>query len=70
VEVVEACFFSINFDLRGFDAPDASGSSTKYEPRTTKVIGTEQLPADLMALANATGLDADREDDVLTMLTF
>ena len=29
---------------------DGSGSSTKYEPRTTSVMGTEQLPADLMAL--------------------
>lgn len=46
--MVEACFFKADF--RAGLAGASSGASTKYEPSTMRVMGTEQLPADLMAL--------------------
>lgn len=49
LDVVDACFFSADFRV-GFEAGVSSGFSTKYDPRTISVMGTEQLPADLIAL--------------------
>lgn len=55
-DVVEACLRRADFFV-GALLLSPLDSSTKYEPSTRRVMGTEQFPADLMALVRCKAAD-------------